>query len=359
MEGEANLWWQWLERIYHKKRKNVRWKDFEKEVLIRFGPTGYIDYDEALSRIKQIGSLRDYLVQFERLSTQVQGWSEKALIGTFTGGLKPELSKEVKVSKPRTLRQAIEYARLQDDYLAEDKRGGRGDQRKSSFSNQEGKPTSTPGTTSKPLPVGVKKLTWEEMKKNREKGLCFNCDEKFVPGHRCKVSQVFLIEPIAENSSDAMMEEDEDHNDKGDDYHDKVDHQISVHALTGTKGPKTMKIQALVFNRQVTVLIDNGSSHNFINSEIASKLQLPVDPVEPFEVRVASGDKLTCSEIYKDVPIKMQGIHLQVSLYALPLIGLDIVLGVQWLEELGRVVSDYGKMTMEFAWGDGWVKLAM
>lgn len=48
---------------------------------------------------------------------------------------------------------------------------------------------------------------------------------------------------------------------------------------------------------------------------------------------------------------------MRVDLFVLPLSGLDIVLGVQ-LSELGRVVSDYKKMTMEFQWGDSWVKLS-
>lgn len=46
---------------------------------------------------------------------------------------------------------------------------------------------------------------------------------------------------------------------------------------------------------------------------------------------------------------------MQVDLFVLPLSGLDVVLGVQWLSELGRVMSDYKKMTMEFQWGDSWV----
>ena len=49
---------------------------------------------------------------------------------------------------------------------------------------------------------------------------------------------------------------------------------------------------------------------------------------------------------------------MRVDLFLLPLSGLDVVLGVQWLSELGRVVSDYKKMTMEFRWRDSWVKLS-
>lgn len=44
-------------------------------------------------------------------------------------------------------------------------------------------------------------------------------------------------------------------------------------------------------------------------------------------------------------------------MYAIPLGGIDIVLGIQWLENLGKVVTDYKAGTMEFKWGDGVVKL--
>ena len=38
----------------------------------------------------------------------------------------------------------------------------------------------------------IKKLTPIELNERRTKGLCFNCDEKFVPGRRCK--KLFFIE---------------------------------------------------------------------------------------------------------------------------------------------------------------------
>lgn len=40
------------------------------------------------------------------------------------------------------------------------------------------------------------------------------------------------------------------------------------------------------------------------------------------------------------------------TLYSLPLTGLDLVLGVQWLEKLGPVMCNWQKMTMEFMWGN-------
>ena len=43
-----------------------------------------------LSKVKQEGSLREYQKKFERLGNRVQEWPQKALRGTFMGGLKQE-----------------------------------------------------------------------------------------------------------------------------------------------------------------------------------------------------------------------------------------------------------------------------
>jgi hypothetical protein len=40
----------------------------------------------------------------------------------------------------------------------------------------------------------AKELSWEEMHKRREKGLCFGCNDKFTPGHQCQNTQVLFIE---------------------------------------------------------------------------------------------------------------------------------------------------------------------
>ena len=60
LEGEANQWWQWLRRAYCEENKLVTWNDFVEELWARFGPTECEDYNEALSRVKQTGTLPDY-----------------------------------------------------------------------------------------------------------------------------------------------------------------------------------------------------------------------------------------------------------------------------------------------------------
>lgn len=87
LEGETNQWWQWLRRTYQEEGKLVTWTRFVEELWARFGPTEAEDFDETLSKIKQVGPLRKYQKEFERLDNRVHGWTQKVLIGTFMGGL--------------------------------------------------------------------------------------------------------------------------------------------------------------------------------------------------------------------------------------------------------------------------------
>jgi hypothetical protein len=55
---------------------------------------------------------------------------------------------------------------------------------------------------------------------------------------------------------------------------------------------------------------------------------------------------------YVDVKLQVQGLTFTVTLFSLPLTGLDVVLGVQWLEKLGPVVCDWGRLSMTITRGN-------
>ncbi|KAA8537020.1 hypothetical protein F0562_029498 [Nyssa sinensis] len=115
--GDANQWWQWLRRAYKEEGREVTWEIFEEELWARFRPTECEDFDEALSRVKHVGSLWDYQKEFERLGNRMQGWTQKALAGTFMGGLKPELVDDIRMFKSKLLKEAISLARMRDEQL--------------------------------------------------------------------------------------------------------------------------------------------------------------------------------------------------------------------------------------------------
>ncbi|CAA0815832.1 Unknown protein, partial [Striga hermonthica] len=238
-------------------------------LLTRFGTSNYHNYNEALTRIRQIGNLRDYLKEFERLACRVRGWPETVLVGAFIGGLKFYLAAEVRLERPETMHAAMEVARRREDHLVATRRG-RADARypetrhaQPDASNMV--PSGGPPDTSRPPVPEVKRLSLEEIKRRREKGLCFKCDEKFTLGHQCK--QAFVIHVIG----DEEPEIEEDWKQEVEIGVPEEEAEISMHAMAGTKGPKTMRLPACVKDRRIVVLVDNGSSHNFINATLSQK----------------------------------------------------------------------------------------
>ncbi|KAJ0092375.1 hypothetical protein Patl1_25651 [Pistacia atlantica] len=114
-------------------------------------------------------------------------------------------------------------------------------------------------------------------------------------------------------------------------------------SVGGSLGNRTMRVRAVIHHQELNALIDSGSSHNFINQLVVSQLNLVVTLVTPFCVRIANGDKLECHARYDKVPISIQGFDFETTSFGLPIWGLDLVLGYQWLEGLGYVGHNYAQ----------------
>lgn len=126
--------------------------------------------------------------------------------------------------------------------------------------------------------------------------------------------------------------------------------QISLHAMSGVFFPQTLKFKWSIRTVNVYVLVDGGSTHNFIQARIVSMLQLPITNNKQFEVMVGNRDSLKCEGIYAAIPIQIQKRIFLVDFYVLLIQGAEVVLGVQWLQLLGPILLDYQKLTKEFSW---------
>uniref|UniRef100_A0A0D3BQN0 Ty3 transposon capsid-like protein domain-containing protein n=1 Tax=Brassica oleracea var. oleracea TaxID=109376 RepID=A0A0D3BQN0_BRAOL len=187
---EANEWWLATSKALGIDPNNAPWETFQEELWNRFGPTEGENFHEALSKIKQTGTLREYQRDFERLMNKVDNWSEKALVGSYLGALHASIADHIRMFSPDTLKSVINLARLRDDQLQ------RQSQRRS-FSNHNATSATNQNGLSpacdQPSPA-PKRLNWDEMKRKRSLGLCFSCDERYTPGHICRTSQLLLME---------------------------------------------------------------------------------------------------------------------------------------------------------------------
>ncbi|CAL1388156.1 unnamed protein product [Linum trigynum] len=107
-----------VEKVHMTDGVVITWEIFASELWTRFGPADEDDADEAITRIKQIGLLQDYQQEFERLGNKVDGWTQKSLVGTFIGGLKPENSETLRLYRPDLLKEAIRLARIREDQIS-------------------------------------------------------------------------------------------------------------------------------------------------------------------------------------------------------------------------------------------------
>ncbi|KAH9679851.1 hypothetical protein KPL71_026303 [Citrus sinensis] len=93
-----------------------------------------------------------------------------------------------------------------------------------------------------------------------------------------------------------------------------------------------------------------GHTHNFIKLKLAERVGLSIQSTSTFRVYIGNGDFLVCRFHCPDVPIVIQGHEFRLDFFVLPIEGPKVVLGIQWLQRLGRVSTDYSEMTMEFFW---------
>ncbi|KAH7528958.1 hypothetical protein FEM48_Zijuj05G0132800 [Ziziphus jujuba var. spinosa] len=124
--------------------------------------------------------------------------------------------------------------------------------------------------------------------------------------------------------------------------------EISFHAIAGANHPQTIRVLGKLKNRELMVLIDGGSTHNFIDQAFASKFRLLIIQSNKIHVVVANKERIECVGLCRDLTVIIQGTLITADYYILPVAACPLVLGVQWLATLGPIKIDYSKLTMMF-----------
>nr|GEV85975.1 hypothetical protein [Tanacetum cinerariifolium] len=78
------------------------------------------------------------------------------------------------------------------------------------------------------------------------------------------------------------------------------------------------------------------------HGSIVERMGLPITTTKPFKVYIGSVESLLCESLCLHVSLQMQGLRIDVDLYVLPMKGPDVVLGIQWLQHLGKSDEVYG-----------------
>lgn len=88
--------------------------------------------------------------------------------------------------------------------------------------------------------IPIKKLTAAETKERREKGLCYNCDEKYSQSDRYKVQRLYLLDGTKTEEEDLGPSLEETKIEARLQLNQEKDVQLetSLHAISGTSSPQ-------------------------------------------------------------------------------------------------------------------------
>lgn len=104
----------------------------------------------------------------------------------------------------------------------------------------------------------------------------------------------------------------------------------------------------MIKNTRLTILVDNGSTHNFLQQRIAQFLKLSTQNTHPLQVMVGNGSMLACDQICPSTNLTIQGHPFVVSFHLLQISGADAMLRIDWLRRLGPVTMNYADSIMSF-----------
>ncbi|GAV74940.1 gag-asp_proteas domain-containing protein [Cephalotus follicularis] len=124
--------------------------------------------------------------------------------------------------------------------------------------------------------------------------------------------------------------------------------ELSLHALTGAMGQKTMQVVAMLGKIPIQVMIDSGSTHNFLSKGLAHKLGLPVEYMPIVSVRVANGEQLPCSKVIKNFTLNVFG----TDVFLIPQERYDLILGIHWLASLEDILWNFAELRMRFQYNN-------
>ncbi|GKD17539.1 putative mitochondrial protein [Tanacetum coccineum] len=241
-----------------------------------------IVYDDPISEIRKVKyqpNVKEYQDAFDTLLSMVD-ISEEHAVSFYLGGLPTEIEMRSKT--------AMNFFR--------GKFGGGMGQRSNSKTPLLALPA--PNTSWKPKPNTPlntpirKQLTQKEYQEKIAQNLCFYFDQKYTLGHKCSGKLYSLV---------VLADEDEEYF-------------------------ETMRVTGKVGKHKIHILVDCGSTHNFLDDSVAKRVGCFLKDTCPLAVTVGGRKELISTKACKDFVWQLQGETFKGDMMILPLGVCEMVL---------------------------------
>jgi hypothetical protein len=289
---------------------------------LRLGSMTMTEYENKfLGLLKYVGFIKD----------------EKVKIQRFLSGLPSFYKEKIQYDEPRTLTETIRKAK----YLYEKGKGRESLQKywkdkKKEKSDQRRKGFKPPFNRNIPNKNQQDQSAKDESKREESLGKrgrppiqCWGCKEdhmyKDFPHRKDKVKTMHNIQ-------EATTVED-----MGRIYASLEDRQAEYQS-------NMIEVEGKIINHHVSILIDSGASHCYIDPKIVDRLHLEKSKLEKSSlVQLATGTKRRINEVVRSCPINMNGVGTIVDMNIIPLGSYDILIGMDWLDKHHVVLDCHNK----------------
>ena len=136
-----------------------------------------------------------------------------------------------------------------------------------------------------------------------------------------------------------------------------IETKVSLNSVVGLSSPKTMKLRGQINGHEVIVMIDPSATHNFISTRLIQQLKLHVVTTKEFGVSLGNGESIKGSGECKGITLQFAEVDVREDFLPFQLGNSDVLLGVQWLEKLGHVTTNWKSQRMSFKVGSRTVVL--
>ncbi|XP_075096365.1 uncharacterized protein LOC142174465 [Nicotiana tabacum] len=219
--------------------------------------------------------------------------------------------------EPQTLSKTYRLARLAEETLAANARAHKGSPLPVKKPTYEPPPHKSshlipasmpklallaPHTTN--IPRTRRTISPAKIQARRAKGLCYFYDEKYTPGHKYNLpKQMFVMD--LEFPEEELVEE----------YLSKSECDSPKEEWSNSEGYSDHSCDWIQCRRPIQILLDGGSTHNYIDKEIANRLGCTVHPTK--------------------------GTAFNSDLIVFSVSKCDLALGALWMKTLGPVTMGY------------------
>ena len=283
--------------------KTKSWEQFLLAIKQRFDPDLYVDHVGCLAELRQTSTVEAYQSAFEELMQKTTDVGEPTLISLFIAGLQDPMKHELLTSRPESLEETFALAQRsaachklsapkptnhRNNWTERDNRPRQPQQQ---ALNTQPQPRQNQNPNLRPN-IPVVRISAAVRAKRTRLGLCWYCPEKHTPEHVC--SNKFYVLIGADDEDDSLVDDQASDNDDDGENMAITGDVSCINAIGPKVRPRSLHLLGRIRDSEVSVLIDGGSTHNFIKPTIAEQLSLPIQSIAPFRVFVGNGASMRC-----------------------------------------------------------------